>query len=417
VTFDAADIARLEETYRDARNIRGETRPKDPKLEAVEAIIQAARAIPPVQGDKPAQRNKELGRLRDIAIVETLRSTGCRVGELVSLRRGDLDWMAQSALVKGKGQKYRKVYLDDPAWGALTTYLRARQDGGDARALSHHPVFCGHGNRSGRTPSLLTTRHVARTIQRLAALAGIAEVGVTPHYFRHVFATRALDRTENLALVQDMLGHASPATTRVYAKTDERQRREGYRRVWDADETEQDFEALAGQGPRFEAAVTILNAVKVMPGDTPVPSDLMRSAVVQVLWSTGCTLDELLALRLEDVDRDVGSLRFSSGIEHRMVPLDKPSWTVLRAFLEARERVETAELFCEEYGQPLSRERLLSICQDLARERGIDPGFVDQDLFRGVFIHRALDKTHDRRVVQRMVGSDLSAVDRIKRAS
>ena len=45
---------------------------------------------------------------------------------------------------------------------------------------------------------------------------------MTPHYFRHVFATRALDRTENLALVQDMLGHASPATTRVYARTDER---------------------------------------------------------------------------------------------------------------------------------------------------------------------------------------------------
>jgi integrase len=70
----------------------------------------------------------------------------------------------------------------------------------------------------------------------LAQRAGIGEVGVTPHYFRHVFATRALDRTENLALVQDMLGHASPATTRVYAKTNEEQRREGYKRVWDEEE-------------------------------------------------------------------------------------------------------------------------------------------------------------------------------------
>jgi site-specific recombinase XerD len=215
-SFAAADIARLEETYRDARNIRGEPRPKDPKLAAVEAIIQAARSVPPMMGDKPADRKRELSRLRDIAIVETLRATGCRVGELVALRRGDLDWMARSALVKGKGSKYRKVYLDGQAWMALVAYLQARQDGGQARA-----------------PSPLTTRHVARIIQDLARRAGIAEAGVTPHYFRHVFATRALERTENLALVQDMLGHASPATTRVYARTDERQRREGYARVWD----------------------------------------------------------------------------------------------------------------------------------------------------------------------------------------
>jgi site-specific recombinase XerD len=217
VTFDAAEIARLEETYRDARNIRGERRPKDPKLAAVEAIIEAAYAIPSVRGDSHADRQRELSRLRDIAIVETLRSTGCRVGELVSLHREDLDWMAHSALVKGKGTKYRKVYLDARAWSALVTYLRARGDGGDARALARYPVFCGHGNRSGHSPSPLTTRHVARTIRSLSEQADIGEVGVTPHYFRHVFATRALDRTENLALVQDMLGHASPATTRVYA--------------------------------------------------------------------------------------------------------------------------------------------------------------------------------------------------------
>jgi site-specific recombinase XerD len=232
VSFEAADIARLEETYRDARNIRGESRPKDPKLEAVLAIIRAARSVPAASGDQPAARRRELTRLRDIAIVEMLRSTGCRVGELVSLRRGDLDWLARSALVKGKGTKYRKVYLDERAWMALKTYLQAREDGSDSRALGRLPVFRGHGNRSGRTPSPLTTRHVARLIRDLANKAGIGEVGVTPHYFRHVFATRALEQTENLALVQDLMGHASPATTRIYAKTDETQRREGYARVW-----------------------------------------------------------------------------------------------------------------------------------------------------------------------------------------
>jgi site-specific recombinase XerD len=232
VAFAAADIARLEETYRDARNIRGEPRPKDPKLAAVQAIIRAARSVPAVSGDRPSDRRRELTRLRDIAIVETLRSTGCRVGELVSMRREDVDWLAHSVLVKGKGSKYRKVYVDERAWMALRTYLQARGDEGESRMLARLPVFCGHGNRSGRTPAPLTTRHVSRIIQDLAEQADIAEVGVTPHYFRHVFATRALDRTENLALVQDMLGHASPATTRVYARTDEKQRQEGYARVW-----------------------------------------------------------------------------------------------------------------------------------------------------------------------------------------
>lgn len=233
VKFEAADIARLEETYRDARNIRGDPRPKDPKLAAVQAIIEAARAVPPATGDKPADQQKELSRLRDIALVESLRSTGCRVGEVVGLRRGDLDWVEQSALVKGKGSKWRKVYFDPTAWQALTAYLHARQDGEAVRELARLPVFCGHGNRSGKGLSPLTTRHVARTIQALAQKAGIAEAGVTPHYFRHVFATRALDRTENLALVQDMLGHASPATTRIYAKTDEQQRKEGFDRTWE----------------------------------------------------------------------------------------------------------------------------------------------------------------------------------------
>ncbi len=244
ISFEAADIARLEETYRDARNIRGEPRPKDPKLTAIEAIIEAARAIPPVSsGDnddgsaRQSDQQRELARLRDVALTETLRSTGCRVGELVALRRGDLDWVEHSALVKGKGSKYRKVYLDDCAWQALITYLRARQDGEGSRELARLPVFCGHGNRSGKAPRPLTTRHVARIIEDLARKAGIAEVQVTPHYFRHVFATHALDKTENLALVQDMLGHASPATTRIYAKTDERQRKEGFTRTWSEPES------------------------------------------------------------------------------------------------------------------------------------------------------------------------------------
>jgi site-specific recombinase XerD len=416
VAFDAADIARLEETYRDARNIRGEARPKDPKLEAVLAIIEAARAVPSVPGPKHADRQRERSRLRDIAIVETLRSTGCRVGELVSLRRADLDWMAQSALVKGKGSKYRKVYLDPVAWSALTTYLKQRQDGGDHRALERYPVFCGHGNRSGRNPSPLTTRHVARTIQRLAKRAGIAEVGVTPHYFRHVFATRALERTENLALVQDMLGHASPATTRVYAKTDEEQRRSGYARVWSQDDAEYSTEALAARGGSFEAAVSMLRAVRVVPEQEQERANrdqLLQAAVMETLWSTGCTLDELVALRLDDIGRACYNLCFVSHGEARIGYLEPRATVAVRDYIESRGDVMTHVLFCEPDGTPLSPEQILSMLSQIAKEKGIDQQLVTPGLLRGVFIFQALGKLGSQDDVRRLVGDDLSAVDRL----
>jgi site-specific recombinase XerD len=215
------NLARLKASYRHARSIRGESRPKDHKLEAVEAVIRTARSIQVQPG--PDEGRARLRRLRDIAIVETLRATGCRVGELVGLRVGDLATTGHHALVKGKGSKFRNVYWDETAWTALQAYLSARgQPDGKA------PIFVGHSNRSNG--NALKTRHVARTIERLGKLAGVE--GVTAHYFRHVFATRVLSRTDNLALAQDLLGHASPITTRAYATTDEKQRQAVHAQVW-----------------------------------------------------------------------------------------------------------------------------------------------------------------------------------------
>ncbi|MFX1355494.1 MAG: tyrosine-type recombinase/integrase [Promethearchaeota archaeon] len=397
VTFEAADIARLEETYRDARNIRGERRPKDPKLEAVQAIIRAARSVPPVSGDKPKDQKRDLARRRDIAIVETLRSTGCRVGELVAMRRGDLDWLAQSALVKGKGTKYRKVYFDDRAWAALKAYLQARQDGSDARALARLPVFCGHGNRSGRTPSPLTTRQVSRIVSDLAKRADVAEVGVTPHYFRHVFATRALERTENLALVQDMLGHASPATTRVYARTDETQRREGYRRVWG--EMEHSVDAFAGQESHFEAALSLVRAVRAQDDQQAGKreggkrSRLMRAAMIELLWSTGCTLDELVTLRLDDLDLESRRVCYALGGDVRFAHLTDRAWRALAAYLQVRGTPSTDALFVEEDKEPLTSGRAFSTLKEAASEIGLDAEGFPSTLFRDLFLRRARDTT------------------------
>lgn len=223
--ISAADSRRLERRYKIARTIRGETRPQPHTLAAAQATIQAARAVE-VQ-DGAFKRLRELIRLRDIAIVETLRATGCRAGELVGLRVEDVDREGRAAQVHGKGDKWRKVYWDEDAWRAVLAYLRERGIGPETEAAA--PLFVGHGNRSEGQP--LSTRQVRRTIKELREQAGVD--GVTAHYFRHVFATRALDRTGNLALVQDLLGHASPATTRVYAKTDDKQRQAAHAQVWE----------------------------------------------------------------------------------------------------------------------------------------------------------------------------------------
>jgi site-specific recombinase XerD len=392
ITLAASDIARLEETYRDARSIRGEPRPKDPKLAAVRAVIQAAHEEPPEKGKGTAHQQRELARLRDIAIVETLRSTGCRVGELVTLRRADLDWLARSALVKGKGSKYRKVYLDNQAWSALKAYLQARQDGGDGRALARLPVFAGHGNRSGKTLSPLTTRHVARIVQSLAEKADISEVGVSPHYFRHVFATRALDQTENLALVQDMLGHASPATTRVYARTDEEQRREGYARVWEEGgrmEHSVEQAAVTDVEPveaESDLEVLLWREVRARKERAPQLGEYeiyLQAALTAVLLSGACSLSELTQVLRHDLDREGRRLsvrsyeRVPMNEHDRLLLLKGEAWAALMDYVEVRDSYPAPGLlgpnllFCDLDGSSLDPEDAYERVAALAARVGV----------------------------------------------
>jgi site-specific recombinase XerD len=271
-------------------------------------------------------------------------------------------------------------------------------------------VFSGHGNRSGSRPSPLTTRHVSRLIRDLAARAGIAEVGVTPHYFRHVFATRALDRTGNLALVQDMLGHASPATTRVYARTDEEQRRAGYSQVWEG--MEHRVDVLSGWGGEFDLAVPIVRAVRVEVGEGDGAdrgerlSRLRCAAMVEVLWATGCSLEELVALRLEDVDLESGDVRFVSYSMARISRLTPEAVAALQAYLQVRGGTEGDAFFAEDAGAPLTRERAFDILRSAAKEAGIVEESVPPDLFRRAFVRRALDAAGDPDTVRGMVGQD-----------
>ena len=210
-----------------------------PPDDVIQAILQAARTQPADLGradlDEGQRHRLTLVWLRDQAIILCLHSTGMRVGELVGLRRGDLDHADHGAWVRGKGDRTRFVRFSQQAWAALRAYLDARHDEAAGGTLADKPLVCRHDRAAGDQRRLpLTTLSVERTIAHLAKEAGILErFNLTPHSFRHYFATQFLKHTGDLALTQDALGHADPGTTRVYAKTTKKQHIEAHESLFD----------------------------------------------------------------------------------------------------------------------------------------------------------------------------------------
>lgn len=207
-------------------------------------IIQSLRAeahkpIDLPDGISPGDaRRKTLGRLRNIAVVEALLSSGMRVGELVRLERGHLLYEVQGALVKyAKGKKDREVLFSPEAWSAIQAYLRTRDDSSRHGTIARLTVFARHDRRAGNRILPISTRSIQNILYELAASAGILErFRLTPHTLRHYFATEFLSETGDLALTQYALGHASPTTTRIYAQTKRTDYRRAHRRVFDAPE-------------------------------------------------------------------------------------------------------------------------------------------------------------------------------------
>jgi len=153
-------------------------------------------------------------RERDIALIEALASSGCRVSELIALDIQDIDLERKSAIVIGKGSKERRVFFSSTAIDAFKAYWKARKS-----AKATDPVFARHDRGAGKKRMKRMTTATARdTVNEIAMVAGIDPSKMSPHYFRHAFAIRVLAETGNIALAQDMLGHQDPKSTRVYAK-------------------------------------------------------------------------------------------------------------------------------------------------------------------------------------------------------
>ncbi len=138
---------------------------------------------------------------RDVAVLELLYAAGLRVSELCGLDRGDVDLRGRTVTVLGKGAKQRRVPVHDTAVAALRTWL---EGGREEMAGPPEAVFV---NRRG---SRLGPRDVRRILDRRAAAP------THPHALRHTYATHLLDGGADLRVVQELLGHASLATTQVY---------------------------------------------------------------------------------------------------------------------------------------------------------------------------------------------------------
>ena len=231
--FSAQELARLQDGLkRIRRNQRPpELLPYPPRQEELEMLVNAARET---VLRRPGDQREQLAKLRDIAIVEALRCTGLRVGELVSILRKQLEDQDRATWVTGKRNKVRRVYFDEQAWGAIHHYLQARQpfDGATGRPLSELPVFARHDKKAGSKVLPLSTQSVQNTIRRLAEGAGLGAKGITPHALRHYFATRIYQTTHDLAVTQTALGHESPNTTRIYAKLEDNAVRDAHKEAF-----------------------------------------------------------------------------------------------------------------------------------------------------------------------------------------
>lgn len=190
-------------------------------------VLTAEKTELPPESEEHMKRQKRLELLRDRAVLHTLFSTGLRREEASRLNRADIaDGNKRQALITGKGDKERVVFFGPEALAAIRAYIAARQD-------NYQPLFIRHdkgrgkANRGGNNYRL-GPHSIWHIVKDWAKVAGIE---ASTHDFRHAKASTLLNRGAQLSEVQDLLGHASPETTKkIYAHYTTSHLREAFER-------------------------------------------------------------------------------------------------------------------------------------------------------------------------------------------
>lgn len=155
------------------------------------------------------QIKKPLERKRNIALVETLLSTGCRIGEITTMKIEGIDWNRKSIVVEGKGKKERRVFFNDKAMLRIQEYLEERNGEGDEYLF----------NTLIRPYKRLCISGAEKAVKEIGKASGVTKCH--PHKFRRTAATMALKRGMAITDIQKMLGHESLDTTRIYLDLDD----------------------------------------------------------------------------------------------------------------------------------------------------------------------------------------------------
>lgn len=167
-----------------------------------------------------ARKDTPLGR-RDRACLELLYGAGLRISELLNLKISDIDFDEGLLNVVGKGNKQRIVPVGKKALAAVEKYLQTGREELLRRRSSHYLILNVRGQRLSRMGFL-------KTLRTYVIKSGVKK-RVTPHMFRHSFATHLLEAGADLRVVQELLGHSDISTTQIYTHVDREYLKEVYR--------------------------------------------------------------------------------------------------------------------------------------------------------------------------------------------
>ncbi len=162
-----------------------------------------------------------LSGLRDRAILEILYGSGLRVSEAVSLTQNSIDFSNGIVRITGKGNKDRVVPVTEASSQIILDYINQR-NALKPQWKGQQTIFL---NPSGKP---LTVRSIARIIEKYARQLAMMK-NITPHQFRHSFATHLLNNGADIRAVQEMLGHASLSTTQIYTRISKERLLQTYR--------------------------------------------------------------------------------------------------------------------------------------------------------------------------------------------
>lgn len=159
---------------------------------------------------------------RERLIIEILYGCGVRISELINIKLKDIDYSNKTILVYGKGSKERIVSYGEYAKEIIEIYIKNGRNQLLDGVKSDYLIV---GNKREK----LTSRRIEQIINKLIEKTSI-KMNITPHMFRHTFATHLLDQGCDLLVVQELLGHASLATTEIYTHVSNEHLREVYRK-------------------------------------------------------------------------------------------------------------------------------------------------------------------------------------------